>query len=158
MSDEVTIRDVHPGDASELAQLLTEFNGLETSEAQVASRLSRSQGVEIPVLAERSGRIAGFASLRLLPYLGEEAPWAELSELYVREEQRRHGVGRALVDELEARARAAGASHWSVVASAGNEAALALYRSAGLERHAIALHKWFGAERPYRDTGETGGS
>ena len=35
---------------------------------------------------------------------------------------------------------------------------LALYRSAGLGRHAIALHKWFGAERPYRDTGETGGS
>lgn len=156
MSGEVTVRDVGPGDEAELARLLTEFNGLDTTEAPVASRLSRSHGVEIPVLAKRGGRIAGFASLRLLHYLGEEAPWAELSDLYVREEHRRHGVGRALVDELEARARAAGASHWSVVASADNEAALALYRAAGLERHAIALHKWFGNERPYRETGETG--
>jgi len=39
------------------------------------------------------------------------------------------------------------------VASADNEAALALYRGAGLERHAIALHKWFGDERSYREPG-----
>jgi ribosomal protein S18 acetylase RimI-like enzyme len=151
MSNEVTIRDVGPGDAAELARLLTEFSGLDTSEAQAAARLARSRGIEIAVFAELGGGVAGFASLRLLPYLGEEAPWAELSDLYVRQAHRGRGVARSLVDALEARARAAGASHWSVVASADNEAALALYRGSGFEDHAIALHKWFGDERPYRE-------
>ena len=148
---EVRIRDAGPADAGALARLLAEFNGVDTSAAQVRSRLSGSAGIEQPILAERLGAVAGFASLRLLHYLGEDAPYAELSELFVSADCRRQGVGRALVAELERRARAVGASSWNVFTGADNEAALALYRGVGFREFAVVLQKWITSARPYRE-------
>ncbi|HEY9527629.1 MAG TPA: GNAT family N-acetyltransferase, partial [Anaerolineales bacterium] len=99
------LRDVHEEDAGAIAQLITEFTHLTTTAAQVRGRLARSQGIEHPILAELDGSVAGFASLRLVNYLGEDAPYAEISELFVSERHRRLGIGRALMAELERRAR-----------------------------------------------------
>jgi ribosomal protein S18 acetylase RimI-like enzyme len=146
----VLVRDVHEGDAESLAQLILEFTHVKTTPAQVRQRLSRSRGIEHPILAEVEGKVAGFASLRLLNYLGEDAPYAELSELFVTECYRGRGVGRALIRELEGRARAAGASSLAVLTAAGNEAAVALYQAMGFQEFSIGLQKWFSEERPYR--------
>jgi ribosomal protein S18 acetylase RimI-like enzyme len=156
MNDEAAliVRAVTGADDVALAQLLTEFNGLEATAAQVRERLNKSRGVEYPVVAQVGQEIVGFASLRLLHYLGEDAPYAELSELYVRSGYRRRGVARALVLELEAQARRAGASSWSVLTGDDNTAALALYESLGFRPFSVALQKWFSPDRPYREQRE----
>lgn len=144
------LRDVGEGDAEAISQLVTEFTQLTTTAAQIQQRLARSRGIEHPILAELDGSVVGFASLRLLNYLGEEAPYAEISELFVSEHYRRQGIARALMAELEVRARAAGASNLVVLTAANNDPAKTLYRAMGFEEFSIALQKWF-VENPYRD-------
>ena len=148
------VRDVHPGDAEALSQLITEFTHLSTTPAQIRQRLARSQDVEHPIVAELDGHVVGFASLRLVNYLGEDAPYAEISELFVSEPYRRQGIARALMTELEVRARAAGASSMTVLTAADNDTAVALYRAIGFQEFSIALQKWFTEDRPYRASGE----
>ena len=145
------LRDVREGDADAIAQLITEFTNLTTSPAEVQQRLARSQGLEHPILVEVNGAVVGFASLRLVNYLGEDVPYAEISELFVSERYRRQGLGRALMTELERRARAAGASNLVVLTAADNDTAIALYREMGFDQFSIALQKWFTEDRPYRE-------
>lgn len=148
------LRDVSEGDAEAVAQLITEFTNLRTTAAEVRQRLVRSQGIEHPIVAELDGSVAGFASLRLVNYLGEDVPYAEISELFVSRRYRRMGIAQALMAEMERRARAAGASSLAVLTAADNEAALALYRAMGFDEFSIALQKWFTEDRPYRESQE----
>jgi ribosomal protein S18 acetylase RimI-like enzyme len=150
----VLLRGVREGDAEALSQLLTEFTHLSTTPAQIHQRLARSQGIEHPIVAELDGQVVGFASLRLVNYLGEDAPYAEISELFVLERYRRRGVARALMTELEVRARAAGASSLAILTAADNGAAVALYQAMGFQEFSIALQKWFTEDRPYRESQE----
>jgi N-acetylglutamate synthase-like GNAT family acetyltransferase len=95
----MVLRDVNEGDAEAISQLITEFTQLRTSAAQIRQRLARSRGIEHPILAELDGNVVGFASLRLLQYLGEDAPYAEISELFVSEQYRRQGIARGLMND-----------------------------------------------------------
>jgi ribosomal protein S18 acetylase RimI-like enzyme len=147
---DIAVREAQERDAPALAALLSDSTGLATSAAQVAARLRRIRGIELCVLAEVGGQVVGFASLRCLPCLGEEGPYAELVDLFVRAGSRRMGAARALVAALEARARAAGACGWSVVVDPTNEAARSLYEKLGFATFAVAQQKWFGSERPFR--------
>jgi ribosomal protein S18 acetylase RimI-like enzyme len=148
------LRDVSEEDAEAIAALITDFTQLTTTAAQIRQRLARSQGIEHPVLAEVDGNVVGFASLRLLNYLGEDAPYAEISELFVLERFRRQGIARALMTELEVRACAAGASSLTVLTAADNDTAVALYRAMGFQEFSIALQKWFTEDRPYQERRE----
>ncbi len=146
------LRDVCEEDAEILAQILTDFTHLATTPAQMQRRLAHSRGIEHPILAELDGKVVGFASLRLLDYLGEDAPYAEISELFVLERYRRRGVGRALMAELEVRARSAGASSLTVLTAADNESAVALYRAMSFQAYSVGLQKWLTEDRPYRES------
>ena len=146
------LRDDQSSDAAALAQLITEFTNLPTTASQVHQRLARSQNVEHPIVAELDGQVVGFASLRLVHYLGEDAPYAEISELFVSKPYRRQGIGHALMTELEVRARAAGASSINVLTAPDNDSAAALYRAMGFQEFSIALQKWFTEDRPYRES------
>lgn len=148
------LRNVSEEDAEAIAELITDFTQLTTTAAQIRQRLARSQGIEHPILAELDGNVVGFASLRLLNYLGEDAPYAEVSELFVLERYRRQGIARALMTELEVRARAAGASSVAVLTAGDNDTAIALYRAMGFQEFSIALQKWFTEDRPYRESRE----
>jgi len=147
------LRDISEGDAEAISRLITEFTQLPTTATQIQQRLARSRGIEHPILAEIDGNVVGFASLRLLNYLGEDEPYAEISELFVSASYRRLGIARALMAELEARARAAGASSLAVLTAADNDPAKALYQAMGFEEFSIALQKWF-IENPYREIRE----
>ena len=57
----------------------------------------------------------------------------QIRDLYVAPDDRRHGVGRGLVDAVVGDARAVGAARVSLQTEVGNARALALYRSAGFE-------------------------
>ncbi len=143
------VRDVREQDAGAIAGLITEFTGMQTTAEEVQRRLRRSRGIEHPICAELDGEIVGFASLRLVNYLGEDVPYAEISEMFVNERFPRQGVGRALMAELEVRARAAGASSLNVLTDDNNQAAVAIYRAMGFKQFSIALQKWFTEDRPY---------
>ncbi len=147
---DLSVREAESGDSSSLAALLSGFTGLETTAAQVEARLQRIRGLELVLVAEVEGRLVGFGCLRCLPCLGEDGPFAELSDLFVSAESRRLGIGEALVRALEARARAAGALGWQVNVDPDNEAARRLYQKLGFARFAVAQQKWFSDERPFR--------
>ena len=147
---DLNVREAEPRDAASLAALLSGFTGLETTATQVEVRLQRIRGLELVLVAEVKGRLVGFGCLRCLPCLGEDGPFAELSDLFVSVESRRLGIGEALVRALEARARAAGALGWQVNVDPDNEAARRLYQKIGFVRFAVTQQKWFSEERPFR--------
>ena len=146
----VSVREAEQRDAAGLAPLMSAFCGLATSAAQVEERLRRARGVELCLIAEVEGHLVGFGCLRCLPCLGEDGPYAELSDLFVSFESRRLGIAEAIVRALEARARAAGAMGWSVIVDPKNEAARSLYQKLGFATFAVAQQKWFSAARPFR--------
>jgi ribosomal protein S18 acetylase RimI-like enzyme len=146
----ISVREAEERDAAGLAVLFSDFSGLATSATQVEERLRRTRGIELCLVAEVDGRLVGFGCLRCVPCLGEDGPYAELSDLFVSVESRRLGIAEALVAALEARARAAGALGWSVIVDPKNEAARSLYQKLGFATFAVAQQKWFGDERPFR--------
>ena len=77
------------------------------------------------------GQPVGFACLRLVPHLQGDEPYAELTDLYVDTPFRRHGVARALIAQVEAAARVAGASEVVIITGFDNEGAQAAYRTSG---------------------------
>ena len=145
------LREATDEDAEALARLMTEFSGLETGTEQMRRRLERSRGVEHPIVAAVEGRVVGFASLRLGYYLGEDAPYAEVSELFVTALHRRQGIGRSMMRAMQERAEVAGASSVVVLTDAENGAALSVYRATGFRTFAVALQKWLGQDRPFRE-------
>jgi GNAT superfamily N-acetyltransferase len=148
----IVIRAVEERDCPALAAMLSQSTGIPTTSDQVRARLVKSRGVEHPVVAELGEQVAGFASLRLLYYLGEDGPYAEVSELFVMPRFRQHGIGAALLSDLEQRARAAGATGWYVIADPENAAGMASYGKLGFATFAIAMQRWFSDARPFRVT------
>ena len=58
-------------------------------------------------LAALDGRDVGMITLRLVPYLDQDAPYAEITEIYVEPDARRKGVAPALTIAAEQAARSA---------------------------------------------------
>src|SRR5256885_2774414 len=97
-------REVGKADAPKLVPLFEAFYGRwfgepVTPEA-VQRRIDHASGIETLVVAERDDKILGFASLRLVPSL-DSTPYAELSDLFVAQPDRRQGVGRRLLEFVE---------------------------------------------------------
>ena len=135
------IRVAQPEDAPVLLPLLEAFDGPPISVEQVRQRLLAIQGVETVLLAELEGQAVGFASLRLVPFLSDDVPRAELTELYVEAAYRRRGVGRALLERVEALARESGARELALLTGRNNRTAQAFYRTIGFRECALAMEK-----------------
>jgi ribosomal protein S18 acetylase RimI-like enzyme len=133
------IRRAREADAAAIAQLLHDFNN---------EYEDYTPGV--PALTERLGKLlaedaitvllagnppAGFALFRLRPSLWAKAADAYLEELYVVPEQRRQGIGRALLEESIKAAREAGANHFELTTGETDKEARALYESRGFTNH-----------------------
>lgn len=97
------IREARPADAEPLAALLAQA-GAETEPAALARRLAalRKAG-EPPLVAEEGGEILGCLAFHLIPRLEADAPLGRIAFLFVAPAERRRGLGRALVEEAEAR-------------------------------------------------------
>jgi GNAT superfamily N-acetyltransferase len=127
----VRIRDARPEDADALASLLGQL-GYPTEAEAVARRMERLAGDRL-VVAEVDGRVVGFGQLHVAPAIEYEGDAARLAALVVDEDRRRAGVGRALVDALEAEARARGCVLLYVTTAERREDAHAFYERVGLE-------------------------
>jgi len=81
------------------------------------------------VLALIGGKAAGCGALREI-----DACSAEVRRMFVRRESRRFGVGRAILSELESKARGLGYRQLLLETGFRQAAAIALYESAGFRR------------------------
>ena len=139
----ITVHQATPDDAPELARMLDLFDRMGATPAQVAARMLACQHVLTTFIGELDGQPVGFACLRLVPHLQGNEPYAELTDIYVDAPFRRHGVARALIAQVEAAARAAGASEVVIITGFDNEGAQAAYRASGYANWALAMRKRF---------------
>jgi ribosomal protein S18 acetylase RimI-like enzyme len=129
------VRRAGVDDARDVARLLHDFNtefssptpGVEALTARTRQLLAAG---EMTVLLGGPGP-DGIAVIRFRPSLWTEALDAYLEELYVAPEQRGRGIGRALLEEAMATARAAGAARMDLGTSETDTAAIALYERCG---------------------------
>ena len=157
--NKVTIRVAAEGDAAAVARLLTELNeavgadGVPPGEdrrpenvivttEKSRQRLGASVDVEVTLLAKLDGAAVGLVAVRIVPYLGQDVPFAEVTQLYVAPAQRRRGVGTALLLAAEELARSRGCTSVHVIAARGNADALALYPEAGYEPLYVGFEKF----------------
>ena len=129
----LTVRDARPGDAEAIADLLGQL-GYPTEPRAVESRLERLIIVGDRVLvAELEEQVVGLAQLHVSPSIEYEQPAAKISALVVDESHRGAGIGRALVDAMEAEARARRSALLFLTTAAHREDAHEFYRRLGLE-------------------------
>jgi GNAT superfamily N-acetyltransferase len=125
---------------------VTDYQGAVASLAAAQDRLARTDGTAL--VAELDGRVVGhlFLEFKEDPVFVREAlrPYAYISELFVREEARGGGVGRALMREAERIAAARGVRRLMLEVLAGNAMAEAFYARCGFTPHAIELGKTVG--------------
>jgi GNAT superfamily N-acetyltransferase len=127
------IRDAHAADAEAVASLLTQL-GYPSDADTVEERLDRLRVVgDRVVVAELDGELVGLAHLQVTPAIELDRPVAKVGALVVDEARRRHGIGRALVDALEAEARRRGCEVLFLTTSERRDDAHAFYERVGLE-------------------------
>ncbi len=114
-----------------------------------ADYVTRIEGGGVFLVAERND-VVGFGSLSLTPPDGYETQVdAEVTGVYVLPEVAREGVGSALYDALERRARSAGVDRLGLWASRN---AVCFYEANGYERVRALDHEF----SEHEDTGVTG--
>ncbi len=156
----ITIRLAGGGDAEVVAQIMTALNdavgpasglaripeNILVSAEQARRRIDRMADVERVLLAEVDAVPAGLLSLRIVPYLSEDSPYAEVTELFVVPERRRLGVARRLMAEADDIARGRGCTLIHVNAWRDNREAQEFYRRAGYEAVEVGFEKHLGGQ------------
>ena len=167
MSDEVLVRPAEVQDVTEVARLLTDLNldvgvggyppererdpelAVVTPD-QIQRRAVTMRQLETVYVAEVAGAVCGFVSLRLTPYLDQDAPYAEITEVYVDPTARRKGVAQALMTFAESQAAKYGATSVHLVTGADNVNAQAFYKAAGYLDLYVGFEKFLPAA--YQET------
>lgn len=152
----LTLTPATPDDAATVAMLMTALNetvgpsGVRTAATeditvtpdQARRRIDDMSASEQVILAFVDGAPAGLLSLRIVPYLSQDVPYAEVTELMVLGEHRRCGVATLLMAQAEFLARQRGCIAMQVRASRDNEDAKAFYRGAGFEPEEVGFVKY----------------
>jgi ribosomal protein S18 acetylase RimI-like enzyme len=100
---------------------------LQKGYGSITSQVEGIRVMEYAAVAEQDGEFAGFAAASYEPWNRRVAVW----HLYVAAGRRRRGVGRALVDALDAFARSAGARCLWLETQNVNYPAIQFYRHLG---------------------------
>jgi GNAT superfamily N-acetyltransferase len=128
-----TIRDGRLEDAPAIAELLGQL-GYPAEAETVAARIERllAAGDRL-VVADVGGRVVGLADLHVSPSLEYDEPAGKLAAIVVDEGHRGGGIGRALVEAMEAEARARGCAVFFLTTAEGRADAHAFYERLGLD-------------------------
>jgi GNAT superfamily N-acetyltransferase len=124
----VKVRRAVAGDAAAIAALLGQL-GYPAEPEPVRRRLERLEAEAL--VADDGGAVVGLAAVQVMHVLEHDAPVARLIALVVRDDARRRGVARALLDTVEARARAAGCERLHVTSAERRTDAHEAYRALG---------------------------
>ena len=128
-----TVRAAGPADAPAVAELLIEFNGEGLSPEALAQRMEEVRGLETAFLGEWEGEAAGLLVLRTAPTLSGADDWAEITEMYVRPQFRRKGIGRALMEAALDYGRLRGCREFHLLVDPSNVTAQAFYAVFGFQ-------------------------
>ena len=129
----VAVLDLQPKGGQETVGLIAEFNGPQGDADETAARLAACEGLEVALVACTPSEAVGFACLRVTPAIGTRTPHALLTELYVREAWRRHGIGHALLHRAEALTVERGCQGLYLFTGQQNLTAQAFYERQGYE-------------------------
>ena len=156
---EITVRPAEVQDVTHVARLLTELNldvgaggyppererepELATvTPDQLQRRAITMRNLETVYVAEVEGEVCGLVSLRLTPYLDQDVPYAEITQVYVDPAARRGGVARALMTYAESQAARYGATSVHLVTGVENHGAQAFYKAAGYQDLYVGFEKF----------------
>lgn len=136
----VRVWPAEAGDLDAVAELIAGFRdfwdksepGVESIRASVERILAGGDG-EYLLGATGDDPPAGVAQIRFRWSVWTAAEDCWLEDLYVREEARGAGLGRAIVEACFERARERGCKRIELDVNEDNEAAIALYRACGFE-------------------------
>lgn len=128
------IREAQPGDAPQIADLL-QFLGHPIAEASLLDNLARlGRRGETPLVAASGDEILGLIGVHLMVTIHRETPVGRIPVLVVREEEHGRGIGRMLVEAVEARLREAGCSLIEVTSNNSRNDAHRFYERLGYEK------------------------
>ena len=125
------IRLAQPSDAAELHKLNELFNGVGTNTLDNIESKLNSIRKELIYVADDGERLIGFCCGHIISSICYPVDYAEITELYVIDECRRHGIGKQLIRFVEERLEELGARHFHILTFKDNSAAIALYLSCG---------------------------
>jgi len=146
----VTVRRATVDDAEALAELTRGLNAHQGDPVgNFSAAVARRDGFgDTPcwtaVIAERAGQPVGYAMFHASYDAPHAARGLYLQDLYVREDARRLGVGRALMAAVAREARQAGCVFFWWTAKQWNTEALAFYRALGATADTVVAHALFG--------------
>jgi N-acetylglutamate synthase-like GNAT family acetyltransferase len=128
------IRAANAGDAAALVPLLTEL-GYPSGEDAVARRLATLAADDASEvwIAERDGTVVGLVSTYVNALVTRDAPLCRITAMVVPEAQKGTGVGRALIEQVEAHARERGCDRIEVTSAERRVDAHAFYEHLGFE-------------------------
>jgi GNAT superfamily N-acetyltransferase len=143
----VEVRPARPADLPEVLRLVAQLHpedpppDLNRAARALTEILSRDDHALL--VADAGGAVAGTLHLVVAPNLTHDgAPWAIVENVAVDEPHRRTGVGRALMEEAERRAREAGCYKVQLL-SADERGVGAFYETLGFEPLARGYRKYF---------------
>jgi N-acetylglutamate synthase-like GNAT family acetyltransferase len=131
---EPSIRDATAADAAALARLLAEL-GYPASEREASEHVARfaADPASRVQVAEVAGRVVGLVATHLVPRFDDELLSCRVMDIVVAVDQRRSGVGRALMAAAEREARRGGATRVDLSSGFERDDAQAFYRALGYE-------------------------
>jgi GNAT superfamily N-acetyltransferase len=139
----VLVREVRPEDAAAIAALLTELGYPVEVDAMPLRLAHVHESGDLVFVAELDGGVAGLAHLHVSPAIEYDRPAAKLSALVVDQRRRRSGIGRALVDAVEAEARSRGCGLLFLTTAERRADAHRFYERLGFERTGRRYAKYF---------------
>jgi GNAT superfamily N-acetyltransferase len=151
LAPDASVRLAGLADSGTIASLVGAFRDWYGEAAPSAEQIKRS--VEALLEDERTEFLlageppSGFAQLRFRPSVWTGAEDAWLEDVYVGEDARRAGLGRALVEGCLERARQRGCRRIQLDCNERNAAALSLYESLGFS--AAQPERWRGGRDLY---------
>ena len=136
-----TIRDARLEDIAPIAGLLAQL-GYPADSAAVETRLQQLAIVgDRVVVADVDGEVVGLAQLHVSPALEYDRPAAKIAALVVDERRRGEGIGRALVEAMEAEARLRRCVMLFLTTASRREDAHEFYRRVGLDQTGLRFAK-----------------
>lgn len=130
--ENVLVREARAEDAADVARLLGQL-GYAAGEGAVAARIERHREspADLLLVAESAERVVALAALHVSIALEYDGVAGKLSAIVVESGLRGHGIGRALVEAIEAEARRRGCVLLFLTTNERRRDAHAFYRALG---------------------------
>jgi len=136
----LSVRPARPADSQAIAALVADL-GFESPPGAVEARLAAlKKGRETPLVAEQ-GELIGVLAWHVTPVLHRPRPVGRITMMVVADGERRHGVGRALVEAAYEEMRAKGCGLVEVTSNVDLSGAHGFYRRLGFERTSYRFAK-----------------